>query len=277
LRIYLRGSSPTARHGLISLLLSTLDAEAGEILLVSPWIRDIAFRMEDHPGARHVFRHVGTVRLSDVLGALSSRHAVHVITKPPDELVSADLLSRLRRLDATLQDIRADTDARGIATVDDAVHAMSEEARALAQEATRHGDGVATALKFREIGAHVSFLAGLHAKLLWTPAGALIGSANFTHAGFERNEELMVEVTTEHEHEELRGAAHEIERRSTPCSTYALRHRRARTRPARLALELDRWRVCKSSTLYPLLAQLARDVGALTQSATVPREARPDR
>src|SRR5690606_10294555 len=34
-----------------------------------------------------------------------------------------------------------------------------------------------------------------HSKILWMPAGVLLGSANVTYSGFTTNEEVMVRIT----------------------------------------------------------------------------------
>ena len=48
----------------------------------------------------------------------------------------------------------------------------------------------------RAAGASTYFLKRLHAKLVWSPTGALMGSANLTNAGLTYNDELMLEVNT---------------------------------------------------------------------------------
>jgi phosphatidylserine/phosphatidylglycerophosphate/cardiolipin synthase-like enzyme len=62
----------------------------------------------------------------------------------------------------------------------------------------------------------------LHAKLLWTPIGALVGSANFTNGGLLGNEELMLEATDPAVHGALEETARQFLGRSRPSEEHNL-------------------------------------------------------
>jgi phosphatidylserine/phosphatidylglycerophosphate/cardiolipin synthase-like enzyme len=71
-------------------------------------------------------------------------------------------------------------------------------------------------------GAELYYLDKLHAKLLWTPIGALIGSANFTNGGLSYNDELMVEITDETELTKLQSIAQQMGNRAVLAQNYSL-------------------------------------------------------
>ncbi|HEX7239489.1 MAG TPA: hypothetical protein VF263_04410, partial [Longimicrobiaceae bacterium] len=166
--------------------------------------------------------HRDQVPLTELLGRIVQRHRLRVITKPPAELVPLQDVRRLADLLEARARILAEERIRGYEAVDRAVEALNAEGAVLAAEAAKHAATLRIGWELRERGAELFFLDRLHAKLLWTPAGALLGSANFTGGGFGGNEELMVEITSLDEGQRLAGAARELQRRATAAGAYDL-------------------------------------------------------
>ena len=100
--------------------------------------------------------------------------------------------------------------------------ALNDAANALAVQATQHAETIEVASQLRGEGCELLFLDRLHAKVLWSPVGALLGSANFTNGGFAANEELMIELSTEREHRDLGLAIEEFRARSVVSEDYEL-------------------------------------------------------
>jgi phosphatidylserine/phosphatidylglycerophosphate/cardiolipin synthase-like enzyme len=208
---------------LVGLLLATFDAEPGDIWLISPWLRDVELPVARLGHFSSVFGgHRDLVTLADVLARMAQRHRLRVVTKPPAELVPLSDLRRLMELWEATARIRADKELQGYAAVDDAVRTLNAEAAAIEDGATQHFETLRIAFALQRQGADLLFLPRLHAKLLWTPSGALLGSANFTGGGFGGNEELMVEVTTSKEHGELGTAAATLSSRAVSVERYSI-------------------------------------------------------
>lgn len=219
MRIYLRATPPDLAEGLIGLLIETRDAPPGEIWLISPWLRDVSLPVRGHFAS--VFGgHREQVPLSEILARLARRHRLTVLTKPPAELIPLAQVRRLADLVETRSQMLAEEEVQGYEVVNLALEALKREAAALAAEATRHAETLRMGRVLSSHGAQLFYLERLHAKLLWTPAGALLGSANFTGGGFGVNEELMAEVTTDREKALLADAAGELVRRGVPAAEY---------------------------------------------------------
>jgi hypothetical protein len=222
-RIYTRHREPDLRHGLVSLLLAAFDPEPGDVWVISPWMRDVELPVADLGHFASVFGgHREQVRLSEMLARLAARHRLTLIVKPPGELVPYGEIRRLLEVVETRTQIQGERGIQDYDVVDRTLQTLKAEADALAAAAMQHADTLRMAWMLREQGAELLFLERLHAKLLWTPAGSLLGSANFTNGGFGGNEELMVEVTTADEHLGLEGAAREFAAHATPAAVYDL-------------------------------------------------------
>jgi phosphatidylserine/phosphatidylglycerophosphate/cardiolipin synthase-like enzyme len=222
-RIYARDHGPDLRSGLLGLLLAALDAEPSDVWLVSPWLREISLPISREGHFASVFgSHRDEIRLTDILLRIAHRHAVHVIAKPPHELVPLETLQRIVELLDDRDALARDDEARDYEAVERASTALSDEIAALGRDLTRHAETVAMLSHMWDAGIDVRVLDHLHAKLLWTPAGAILGSANFTHGGFARNEELMVEVSVAAQLAELRAAAEGFGQRSSAIASYSL-------------------------------------------------------
>lgn len=224
MKIYTRDSTPDLRHGLLALLLAAYDAEESDVVLVTPWLRNVELSVHD---AGHVDSVFGSrrdrVTLAELLGRLATRHRVSVVTKPPAELVPLTSAQRLARVVAARHAMSADAGVLDYDVADRALTVLDAEAEALENEVMMHAETLELGLVLRGVGANVRYLDNLHAKLLWTPVGAMLGSANFTHGGFGKNEELMVEVTTPTENRQLGDTARALVARGTPAAAYDLR------------------------------------------------------
>ena len=229
MRIYTRAGPIGLRSGLLGLLLAAIDAESADIWLITPWLRDVDLPIGEQG---HFVSVLGgqrdTVRLAELLLRLARAHRVHVVTKPFDELVP---LVRVRRIGELLDDrdaLSSDPEAREYESVERALITLGDEISALASEVTRHAEMVALLQSLSEQGIEVYVLPNLHAKLLWTPAGAMLGSANFTYAGVGHNEELMVEVSDPRHLADLRAAAAEFAERGMRLADDSIRPALAR-------------------------------------------------
>jgi hypothetical protein len=223
-RIYTRGREPDLRHGLVSLLLAAFDAEPGEVWLISPWLRDVELPASGIGHFASVFGgHREHVLLSELLVRVASRHRLGVVVKPPGELVPLRAVQQLVQVAEARNALVREAGISDYVAAEQAMAALAGQAAALSAQVTMHADTLRLCRTLHDRGAEVRFLDRLHAKLLWTGAGTLLGSANFTHGGFGSNEEIMVEVTTLKEHLELGETARDFAGRAVPISAYDLR------------------------------------------------------
>jgi phosphatidylserine/phosphatidylglycerophosphate/cardiolipin synthase-like enzyme len=258
-RIYLRGTAPDLARGLLGLLVDALDAEPGDVWLISPWLREVELPVPGHFAS--VFGgHRDQVPLTELLGRAVQRHRLRVVTKPPAELVPLREVRRLAGLLDARTRIMAEERIRGYEAVDRAVEALNAEAAVLAAYVVRHAATLRIGWELRERGAELFFLDRLHAKLLWTPAGALLGSANFTGGGLGGNEELMVEITGLEEGLQLADAAQVLQHRATDAGSYDLGPalRQADVRQEEFLAWPDQFAVAGHAALAELLRSLRR-------------------
>jgi phosphatidylserine/phosphatidylglycerophosphate/cardiolipin synthase-like enzyme len=257
-RIYATGREPGLANGVVSLLLAAIDAEQGEVCLVSPWLRDVELPVAGQGHFASVFAgHRDTVWLSELLGLVASRHRLTIITRTPGELVPLAQLRTLHEVLRTRVAIAAEEAIRDYDAVEYAVAALTRQANALSDALLQHAPTLSMGSLLAQRGADVRFLERLHAKLLWTPAGSLLGSANFTAAGLARNEELMLEVTSLAEHQQLREVARDFARRASAAGRYSLSPALRRFRLT--ATELRAWTegpMKQRTELHGLLRQL---------------------
>jgi hypothetical protein len=223
-RIYARGGATGLQAGVLGLLLAAVDAEPSQIWLVSPWLRDVELPIGDQGHFASVMGgQRDEIRLSELLVRLRRRHDVHVVSKTIDELVSLNQVRRIAELLAHRDALQEDHDASSYEVTEHAIAGMGEEIAALADEVTVHAEMVSLLYGLADLGINVHVLDRLHAKLLWTPAGAMLGSANFTHGGVAWNEELMVEVSDPDELADLRAVAAGFAARGAPLETSSIR------------------------------------------------------
>lgn len=221
MRVYTSSSLPTLAEGLASLLVDTMDAEPGRVIVVSPWVKDVALPVGRVGHFASLFGgHRDTVPVSEVLARLAVRHHVTVVTKPPHELVSGRDFSRLAAKLRTRRDVLAQEGRWDDDLWDDLVASLSHDVEDLARRVLVHSETVTVGLRLRAAGATLAYLPRLHAKLVWTPVGAVSGSANLTNGGLFANEELVLETTDAAAHDALAAAASDFAARAVPSSTY---------------------------------------------------------
>lgn len=224
MRIYTTGHTPDLRSGLLGLLLAALDTEASDVWLVTPWLRDVMLPIADQGHFASVFGgQRDEVRLAELLVRLGRRHRIHVVSKPPHELVPLRKASRIRELLDDRDLLLADENVREYEAAERALRTLGDEIAALGQEVTQHAETVNMLAELAEHQVDVHVLPNLHAKLLWTPAGAILGSANFTHGGLAVNEELMIEVSVDEQLSELSATAKTFAQRGLRLADYSLR------------------------------------------------------
>lgn len=223
MRLFTKTSDEPLARGLLRLLVDTCDVERGDVYLLSPWLCDIVLPLGDLGHFASLFGgHRIEVPLSEVLVRVAERHRLHVICKPPDELVEFADISRLLQKIDTRARLIAEEDFRDYAISDDLVEDLNNDIGHLATRVLNHAPTLHLIQQLESAGANTYFLPRLHAKFLWTPVGALVGSANFTNGGFFRNDELMLELSDMRSHSELRIAAEDFARRGVPRLRYSL-------------------------------------------------------
>jgi phosphatidylserine/phosphatidylglycerophosphate/cardiolipin synthase-like enzyme len=204
-----------------SLLLDSLSATGGELWIISPWLTDVTLPVSE---AGHFASVLGGGRermlLSEILEHAAKRFDIHVITRPPHQLVQASLLTRLQEKCDVYQRAKESDAARRDSTYEDIMAALLDEIEHLADEAVKHIPTLRCASSFLDAGAELSYRTSLHAKLFWTPFGATVGSANLTHSGLFRNPELVLETSNEQQINSLQQAAQDIAEEAEPHKEY---------------------------------------------------------
>jgi phosphatidylserine/phosphatidylglycerophosphate/cardiolipin synthase-like enzyme len=204
-----------------SLLLDSLSATGGKMWIISPWLTDVDLSVSE---AGHFASALGgsreRVSLSELLGHAAERFDVQMVTRPPHQLVQASLLKRLQEKCAVYQRAKENESARQDATYEDIMAALLDEVEHLADDVVKHISTLRCASNFLDAGVDLWYRPSLHAKLLWTPFGATVGSANLTHSGLFQNPELVLETSTDDQIESLRRAAHELADGAKPRDEY---------------------------------------------------------
>lgn len=219
MRFHVTDRSNRTKQLVATMLLESADQESSEIWLITPWLKNVEFNAEElGPHKSLLGSHRSTVTLLELLEKLSRRHLLHVVIKPPHELVSLPLLERIVTLQQEkkrLLEEELDFDLeRSLLTV------LEDNLRDMTQQFLTHADTLLLSEKLANLGAKVSFRDALHAKLLWLPSGALFGSANFTNGGLTYNAELIAEVLDDENMAKLQQAAESIEAESHPRERY---------------------------------------------------------
>jgi phosphatidylserine/phosphatidylglycerophosphate/cardiolipin synthase-like enzyme len=215
--------SPVLIRGVASLLVRALAAGPGEVYLISPWLKDVSLPTADVGSFRAALGgDPDEVPLTELLERAAHRHSLHVITKPPAELVDLRIIRRIEEKKVDRRRVVEHADLSGMDIVDELTAGIDADVRELISSVAAHADTLRIAHRIRGAGARVAFLDRLHAKMLWTPHGALVGSANFTNGGLVSNDELMLEVTEPAAHAALLSAARAMASRARPCDRYRL-------------------------------------------------------
>jgi len=205
------------------LLVQTLAVDDAFVCLISPWLKDVRLPLGD---VGHYASLLGGRReeigLCELLALIARKHTLHVVTKPPSELVDVRLLKRLAEKVQARVNVLGAEDLRGYTIVEELATEFRRDIDDLSAAATTHAETVHLGLLLRDRGARLSYLDRLHAKLLWTPIGALVGSANFTYGGLISNEELMLEATDPGVQPALGEAARQFLARCRSSEAYSL-------------------------------------------------------
>jgi len=204
-----------------SLLLDSLSATGDELWIISPWLTDVEFSVSR---AGHFSSVLGGGRermsLSEILEPVAQRFDVRVLTRPPHQLVQVSLLKRLQEKCVVYQRAKENESARQDVTYEDIMAALLDEIEHLADDVVRHISTLRCASNFLDAGVDLWYRPSLHAKLLWTPFGAAVGSANLTHSGLFQNPELVLETSTDGQIDRLQRAAHELADGAKPKDQY---------------------------------------------------------
>lgn len=224
MKIHLNRPNPTLASAFTSLLLQSLSLEArSEIWLISPWLKNVRLSLDNLGHFASVLGgHRDSVDLSEMLSLLARRHHLHLVTKPPSELISLRDLLRLAQKLTARDEVMAEEELKGYAVRDAVITEFTTDIELLKQSLLTHADTVNLGLKLNSEGASLHYCNRLHAKLLWTPIGSLVGSANFTNGGLAANDELMVEITEPSDHDALLEVAKGFSERSTLASKFNL-------------------------------------------------------
>lgn len=219
MRIHVTDRTNRTKQLIATMLLEAVDYESSEIWLISPWLKNVEFSGADLGHHRSLFgAHLHTVTLLDLLKKLGSRHELHVVIKPPHELVKLPLLQRIVELHkdrAALVQQELDFELE-----QSVLEMLDQNLSDLSRDFLNHADTLLLSEELAKIGAQVYFRDALHAKLLWLPSGALFGSANFTNGGLSYNAELIAEAFSDEDMHALRLAAERIKDESCPRRKY---------------------------------------------------------
>ncbi len=214
---------PLLIHGVASLLVRALATDPGEVFLVSPWLRNVRLPIADVGSFRAALGgDLDEIPLADLLERVAHRHSLYLITKPPAELVNIQLLRRIMDKQTARRRIVEHADLAGLDLVDELTSDIDNDVRELALSAANHVETLRIVHRVCAAGARVAFLDRLHAKLLWTPQGVLVGSANFTNGGLGSNDELMLEVTDSATHTALLATIRLMGSRAVTSENYRL-------------------------------------------------------
>lgn len=225
MRVHVTDRSDRMKDLVMKSLLQAYDCAPGEVWLITPWLKDVQFSTDNLGPYRSLLGgYRPHVSFQELLKLLTRKHLLHVIVKPPHELVPIPSLKRIKDMDGRRRLILAREDLDY--DVHDAFLATTEEELShLKKDFLNHADTVLFAEALAHMGAQVYFRDALHAKLLWLPSGALFGSANFTNGGLSYNAELVAEVLDDDELLALKTAAEAIQADSCPRERYDLSDR----------------------------------------------------
>ncbi|AFZ22350.1 phospholipase D-like domain-containing protein [Allocoleopsis franciscana] len=226
MKVYGNYPEPTLSRGLAKLLVDSLDA-MGEVWLITPWFKDVRLaiaQLGDFASLLGGQRE--EIELSQLLTRIAEQHRLRVITKPPGELIPFRTLKRLAyKIDLRkrlLEEREEEEDLQGYGIIEEVIEEFNTEIEQLTSATTVHAETIRIGRMLQAKGAELYYLDKLHAKLLWTPIGALIGSANFTNGGLSYNDELMVEITDPTALPKLQLVAQQMGNRAVLAQEYSL-------------------------------------------------------
>src|SRR5262249_12552624 len=178
MKVLLNHPEPALLRGVAAILTQTLAQTAGEVWLISPWLRDVILPLDQVGHFRTLLGGLpDQMRLGELLARIAQKHALHVVTKPPGELVDFAELRRLASKVATRRRLLLEEDLQGLSIVEDLAGDFDLDITGLTDAVTVHFDTIHLGLELQRQGAHLYYRDKLHAKLLATPVGVLVGSA----------------------------------------------------------------------------------------------------
>lgn len=196
------------------------------VWLISPWLKEFRLPIASLGDFRSL---VGGQRdeilFTDLLSRIAQENNLFVVTKAPEELIP---FAQIKQLEEKL-DLKIDFEKEkeeglaGYTIVDHVIDELNRDIDSLANTTILHSDTIWIGRKLQAQGAKLYYRDKLHTNLLWTPIGALIGSANFTNAGLSLNDEVMLKITTTEELSNLQNTAEQIVKRSIPAQKYNLK------------------------------------------------------
>lgn len=215
--------TPSVERRMVDVLIGALGSRNTELSLVSPWVTDFEISLKERgPLVPHFGAGVESIRLSALVGLLQETNRFSIVIRPPHALIGRSDLSRLAEILATRASLALLAD-------DSAVRAALG---LLEREADRVSDSIMSqrdTLRFIRAVAHLPnvdlrFNVNLHAKILCTTKAVLMGSANFTWSGMNRNDELSLLFAEPEAVASLRAIAAEFGQRSfvKKASDYAI-------------------------------------------------------
>ena len=186
---------PTIEDRVADLFIGVLGQKDREVWLVSPWITDFEIPLAQRGFLLpYLGSQLPSIRLSKLLELVARENAVSIVLRPPHVLIGRGDLGRLSELLATRAALS--TSLKDEPLVRQARVLLEQQCDAIAANATAHAETVDFAMRVASLpGASVHFNERLHAKLLVTPAAALVGSSNFTTSGMRYNDELTMLVS----------------------------------------------------------------------------------
>lgn len=207
---YNKSLRSTISEGLFNLLLAEISAsnEESELILVSPWMRNIDFNTSSRGELRQILEHKPTkISMETLLDEYLKRGGrLKIICLPPHKLISGDELDTISEL----------IEIREI--VDDL-----EVQKKINDQITKHTSkvlGNQTMLKF--IGQlkkkyqekiDIIYNSRLHAKIYLGKYLGILGSSNMTHYGFNYSDEVCLLFNDEVVLQELRTFIDELSNR----------------------------------------------------------------
>lgn len=178
---------------IVDLMIGALTAEGATIWLVSPWMTDFDFDLQSRGVLLPYFGSERTsVTFCELVKLVARRNQVSVLLRPPHVLIGRGDLARtveLLRARAALAPAADDSAVRA------ALALLEHETERIASSAVSQRGTIEFARTLRRhANISVRFNPRLHAKIVTTPAAALVGSANLTWSGMNSNDEIMVQV-----------------------------------------------------------------------------------
>jgi phosphatidylserine/phosphatidylglycerophosphate/cardiolipin synthase-like enzyme len=176
---------------MVDILLGTLGTSGADLRLVSPWITDFDISLRNRGTlAPHFGAGVESIRLSSLVELIQKTNRFSIVVRPPHVLFGRGELARLAEIQTTRSSLALLADDPAVRT---ALGLLEREASRLAENIMTHRE----TLRFIRSVAHLPNVAlifnpNLHAKVLSTSKAAMVGSANFTWSGMNRNDELTL-------------------------------------------------------------------------------------